>query len=206
MTNETLEKPIQTTNIGDKQVINIPDHIREVYRKADCLYRREEVDAAMDRMAFEIHNELEHENPLFLCVMVGGLISSGHLLTRVDFPLELDYVHATRYQGETRGRDLVWKNKPSTTIKDRTVLVIDDILDGGITLQEIVKHCVEEGAKKVYTAVLVDKEGVRLPEGLAKADFTGLTVEDRYVFGYGMDYKEYLRNAPGIYAVHDDHL
>ncbi len=187
-------------------MLHIPDHIREVYRTATCLYRREEVDAALDRMAYDIHNTLEYENPIFLCVMVGGLISTGHLLTRIDFPLELDYVHATRYQGKTSGSELVWKNKPNTRLKGRTVLVLDDILDGGITLQEIVDYCKKEGAKKVYTAVLVEKEGVRLKDGLPYADFTGLKVENYYLFGYGMDYKEYLRNAPGIYAVSKEHL
>jgi len=185
---------------------HIPDQIREVYRTATCLYRREEVDASLDRMAYDIHNTLEFANPLFLCVMVGGLIPAGHLLTRIDFPLEVDYLHATRYQGKTSGSELIWKNKPSTAIKDRVVLVLDDILDGGITLQEIVNYCESEGAKKVYTAVLVEKEGVRLKGGLPTADFTGLRIDDYYVFGYGMDYKEYLRNAPGIYAVSKEHL
>lgn len=188
------------------KTLHIPDHIREVYRTATCLYRREEVDAALDRMAFDIHNTLENENPLFLCVMVGGLIPTGHLLTRIDFPLELDYVHATRYQGKTTGAELIWKNKPSTSLKGRTILVLDDILDGGVTLQEIVNYCKNEGVKKVYTAVLVEKENVRLKGGLAAADFTGLKVENHYLFGYGMDYKEYLRNAPGIYAVSKEHL
>lgn len=194
------------TEVMTTTQIHVPDHVREVYRTATCLYRREEVDAALDRMAYDIHNQLEYENPLFLCVMVGGLIPAGHLLTRIDFPLEVDYVHATRYQGKTRGAELVWKNKPSTKLKDRTILVLDDILDGGLTLQAIVNYCQESGAKKVYTAVLVEKEGVRLKGGLPFADFTGLKIDDYYVFGYGMDYKEYLRNAPGIYAVAKEHV
>lgn len=203
----TTEVPAHANHQAVSQpILHIPDHIREVYRSATCLYRREEVDAALDRMAFEIHNQLEHENPLFLCVMVGGLIPAGHLLTRIDFPLEVDYLHATRYQGETSGSELVWKNRPSSELKGRTIVVIDDILDGGITLQEIVKYCQQQGAAKVLTAVLVEKQGVRLEGGLPKADFTGLLVDDYYVFGYGMDYKEYLRNAPGIYAIANEHL
>jgi hypoxanthine phosphoribosyltransferase len=186
--------------------MNIPEHIRAVYRHAQCLYRKEEVDNALDRMGFEIHNLLEYENPLLLCVMVGGLIPTGHLLTRIDFPLELDYIHATRYQGETWGGTLKWKNKPNAALVNRTVLIIDDILDGGITLQYLVDFCYHRGAKTVYTAVLVEKEGVRLPEGLPQADITGLVIHDHYVFGYGMDYKEYLRNAPGIYAVAPEHM
>lgn len=198
---EVLDKANQQTT-----TLHIPDHIREVYRTATCLYRREEVDCALDRMAYDIHNKLEYANPLFLCVMVGGLIPAGHLLTRIDFPLELDYVHATRYRGTTSGGELIWKSKPSTSLKGRTVVVLDDILDGGITLQGIVDYCETEDVKNVYTAVLVEKRDVRLPTGLPKADFTGLEVDDYYVFGYGMDYKEYLRNAPGIYAVAKEHL
>ncbi len=134
------------------------------------------------------------------------MIPAAGLLERIDFPLELDYVHATRYTGKTRGGDIVWKNKPSTSLKDRIILVIDDILDGGITLQEIVNFCQAEGAQKVYTAVLVDKKDVRLPGGLPKADFTGLYADNHYLFGYGLDYKEYLRNAPGIYAISKEFL
>lgn len=184
----------------------IPSHIRDVYNKARCIYSKDDVEKALDKMAKEIHNVLCEENPLFLCVMVGGMIPAAGLLARVDFPLELDYIHATRYTGKTSGGEIVWKNKPSTSLKDRVVLVIDDILDGGVTLNHIVDYCKSEGVKKLYTAVLVDKVGARLPGGFAKADFTGLIVDNHYVFGYGLDYKEYLRNAPGIFAVADEHM
>lgn len=186
--------------------MSIPQYIREVYKAATCIHSKQEVEQSMDRMAKEIHDELSEQNPLFICVMVGGLIPAAGLLARVDFPLELDYIHATRYTGKTQGGILTWKNKPSASMQDRVVLVIDDILDGGITLQEIVNYCQEQGAKKVYTAVLVEKEGVRLEGGLPKADFTGICIDDHFVFGYGMDYKEYLRNAPGIYAVAKEHM
>ncbi len=185
--------------------MSIPKHINDVYSKATCLYNREQVEAALDRMADEIHNELADKNPIFICVMIGGLIPMGNLITRLDFPLEMHYVHATRYRGDTRGRDLHWKVTPEAVFKDRTVVVVDDILDGGLTLAAILKYCKDEGAKEIYSAVLVEKEDVRLEGGIPRADFTGLTVEDRYVFGYGMDYKEYLRNAPGIYAVAAEH-
>ena len=186
--------------------MSIPKAIREVYAKATCLHSKQDVENALDEMAKKIHDVLADENPLFLCVMVGGLIPAAGILARVDFPLELDYVHATRYTGKTRGGIVKWKNEPTASMVDRTVLVIDDILDGGITLSEIVNFCHAKGAKKVYTAVLVEKKDVRLPGGLERADFTGLEVEDYYVFGYGLDYKEYLRNAPGIYAVAPEHI
>jgi hypoxanthine phosphoribosyltransferase len=177
-----------------------PEQARQVYDEADLLHTAEAVEAALDRMAHAITDKLRHENPLILCVLTGAIIATGKLVTRLDFPLQLDYLHATRYRGDTRGGELHWIAHPRTSLKDRVVLVVDDILDEGLTLEAILAHCRREGARKVYSAVLVDKRHDRKPPGL-RSDFTGLEVEDRYVFGYGMDYHEYLRNAPGIYAV-----
>lgn len=185
--------------------MTIPAKIKEVYEKSSCLFTTNEVEAALDRMAINIHEVLQDENPVLLCVMVGGLVLMGNLLPRLDFPLEVDYVHATRYRGATTGGEIVWKVKPSTNLAGRTVLVVDDILDGGITLAAIINQINELGAKKVYSAVLVDKYRKRVENGLKDADFVGLQIEDHYIFGYGMDYNEYLRNAPGIFVVHPDH-
>ncbi|TAL58426.1 MAG: hypoxanthine-guanine phosphoribosyltransferase [Legionella sp.] len=185
--------------------MSIPNKIKEVYEKATCLYTTNEVEAALDRMAIKIHEELHDQNPVLLCVMIGGLVPLGNLLPRLDFPLEVDYIHATRYRGDITGGDIQWKIKPSTNLNGRTVLVVDDILDGGVTLAAIIREIESLGAAKVYSAVLVDKFRKRVLNGLEKADFVGLEVEDHYIFGYGMDYNEYLRNAPGIFVVHPDH-
>ena len=75
---------------------------------------------------------------MIICVMIGGLVPLGNLLHRLDFPLEVDYVHATRYRGDITGGDIHWKVRPSTNLAGRTVLVVDDILDGGITLAAII--------------------------------------------------------------------
>lgn len=185
--------------------MHLPAHIKEVYAKATCLHTREEVDAALDKMAQEIHNKLEDSNPILLCVMVGAVVPAGHLLTRLDFPLEVDYVHATRYRGGLQGGEIQWRAEPKTALKDRTVIVLDDVLDGGVTLAAVVDYCKAKQAKAVYTAVLVDKEHQREPGGLKQADFTGIKTADRYIIGYGLDYKEYLRNVPGIYAIAPEH-
>ncbi len=121
--------------------MHIPDQIQDVYKKATCLYSAEAVDKALDNMAVEIHNKLENENPVVLCVMIGAIIPLGHLLTRLDFPLEVDYVHATRYRGKLQGGEIHWKSTPRVDLNERTVLVVDDVLDGGITLQAIVDYC-----------------------------------------------------------------
>lgn len=185
--------------------MSIPQHIRNVYAKSTCIHSKKEIEAELDRLGEEIHAKLEDRNPILLCVMVGGLVLTGNLLPRLDFPLELDYVHATRYEGKTRGGELTWKAKPSSNLSGRTVLIIDDILDGGVTLSAIVNYCHEQRAEEVLTAVLLDKREARLPGGLPQADFTGLVTPDAYVFGYGMDYQEYLRNAPGIFVVAAEH-
>lgn len=167
--------------------------------RADQLYSKEEVEQTLDRMALEITGRLSGQDPIVLSVLNGALIPTGHLLTRLHFPLRQDYVHASRYRGDTVGADLEWIGQPSTSLSGESVLVVDDILDEGITLRAIVDACRQAGAREVLSAVLVEKLHDR---GVGyKADFVGLTVEDRYVFGFGMDYKGYLRNVPAIMAV-----
>jgi hypoxanthine phosphoribosyltransferase len=176
-----------------------PERVTEVLTGAQQLYSQREVEQALDRMAREISERLAGANPVLLCVLNGALIPMGHLLTRLAFPLRQDYIHATRYRGSTQGSGLEWIGRPATSLVGETVLVVDDILDEGITLAEIIRYCREAGAQAVYSAVLVEKQHAR-SKGFA-ADFVGLQVPDRYVFGFGMDYKGFLRNAPGIYAV-----
>lgn len=183
-----------------------PAHIEQVYRRADCLHNKAAVEAALDKMAVEMTAVLKDKNPLLLCVMVGGIIPAGQLLVRLDFPLQVDYAHASRYNGGTRGQELQWIVRPRMSLEGRTVVVIDDILDGGVTLAGVLEECRIQNAGEIHSVVLVDKETTRLPGGLAQADFVGLTVPDRYVFGYGLDYKGYLRNAPGIFAVAPEDL
>ncbi len=179
------------------------DEVRAVFAESDLLRSEQQVSQAFDRMATEITAALGDANPVVLCVMTGGIIPVGQLLVRIVFPLQLDYLHVTRYRGDTRGGELSWRATHETSLEGRTVLVVDDILDEGITLASIAAHCRSKGASKVYTAVLVDKVHNRRAEGIS-ADFVGMRIEDRYVFGVGMDYQGYLRNLPAIYAVRKD--
>lgn len=174
------------------------DEILQVKANADLIYTEAEVELALDRMANDITESLHKTNPLLLCVLNGGIIMAGRLLTRLHFPLMLDSVNATRYQNQIMGGDIKWLLKPSEPLIGRTVLIVDDVLDEGITLAAIKDYCLEQGATAVYTAVLLDKKIGR--DKPIQADFIGLTVENRYLFGYGLDYKGYLRNANGIYA------
>jgi hypoxanthine phosphoribosyltransferase len=174
------------------------EEIKHVQATADLLHSEQEVETAIDKMAQQINVALADRNPLLLCVMNGGVVTFGKLLTRLSIPLTIDTINASRYQNLTSGGSIEWLVKPVTSLKGRTVLLVDDILDEGITLQAIYQYCREQGATDVYSAVLVDK--ILDHQKPVTADFIGLKVENRYVFGYGMDYKGYLRNAPGIYA------
>jgi len=175
--------------------------MNQVMADADCLVNEQQVNDAINNMAKDITGRLQDSNPLLFCVMNGGLILTGQLLTRLKFPLQAEYLHATRYRQETTGGILEWKLRPEADIQGRTVLIVDDILDEGTTLCAIADYCMAHGAKEVLTAVLVDKQHDRKSKPGLRADFTGMNVEDRFLFGYGMDYKGYWRNAPGIYAV-----
>ncbi len=174
------------------------EEIKQVEASARTLYTESEVEQAIERMAQEISEHLAESNPLLLCVLNGGIVIAGKLLTRLRFPLQLDAIKVSRYHATTRGSHMQWKLTPSTPIACRTVLIVDDILDEGITLAAVRDYCMAEGAESVHIATLIDKRIGRAKP--CRADFTGLATDNFYLFGYGMDYKDYLRNAAGIYA------
>lgn len=172
-------------------------------RQAECLYDRKAIDTALDKIATEIIQQLADKNPLVLCVLHGGLIFSGHLLTRLPFLLQQDYIHATRYCGKQQGGELNWLAPPHESLNGRVILLLDDIFDQGNTLQAIRDYCLAEGAANVYSAVLLKKNHQRSKK-IMSPDFVGLEVDDRYVFGFGMDYEHQWRNANGIYALPEE--
>ena len=175
---------------------------REWLASAELVHSAEAVAAAVSRVAQEITEQLGETNPLLLCVMSGGVPFAGHLMTQLHFPLDFDYLHVTRYGQDTSGGALSWRASPRTPVEGRTVIVLDDILDEGLTLAAIVERMKDLGAKACYTAVATDKlNGKSKP---IKADFVALTVPDRFVFGYGMDVRGAWRNLPAIYALKED--
>jgi hypoxanthine phosphoribosyltransferase len=168
--------------------------------KADRVHDTAALTTAIARVAGEIDVALAGETALFLTVMHGALAFAGQLATQIETPLEFDYVHATRYRGATRGGELVWIKQPALLLAGRTVLLVDDILDEGYTLKAIRDFCLDQGARRVLIVVLCEKRHARRVAGIA-ADFVGVEVPDRYVFGYGMDYHDQGRNLPAIYAL-----
>jgi len=151
-------------------------------------------------MVAEATSRLAHANPVVLAVMQGGVFTAMEMCRRFEFPHEFDYVHVTRYGGGVAPGKLTWRARPSAGLKGRTVLVVDDILDRGHTLRALQAELTRVGVAKQYTAVLVVK---RVPNAgrRPRVDFAGVTVDDVYVFGCGMDYFGYWREVRGLYAV-----
>ncbi|MDZ4210674.1 MAG: hypoxanthine-guanine phosphoribosyltransferase, partial [Methylotenera sp.] len=158
---------------------------QQLLEQAQLIHSTDAVQAAITKISKEITAELQNACPVVICVMGGGVVFAGQLLTQLKFSLELDYVHASRYQNQTVGKTLVWQSLPKLNLTNRTVLLVDDILDEGITLLAIKEKCLGLGAKNVLSAVLVEKKLDHAKP--ISADFVGLEVPNRYVFGYGMD-------------------
>lgn len=193
------------SNLENQLSAQLPAAIQGVQQRARCLFAEAEVEQAIDQMALAIDSKLAQAHPLVLNVLHGATIVTGKLMSRFKFPLQLDSLRASRYRNATRGGELEWQQYPTQALAGRTVLVVDDILDEGATLRSIVDYCKRQQCQRVYTAVLVNKIHNRKQSAI-KADFIGLDAEDYYLFGYGMDYKGYLRDAPGIYAVAPEDL
>lgn len=172
----------------------------QVRARAECLFSPPVVAQAVARVGRALQVDLADRDPLVLCVMTGGLRFCSDLLGHLDFALELDYVHVSRYRDRTEGGDLHWLRPPGERLRGREVLIVDDILDRGHTLKAVHQACLDAGAATLTTTVLVDKG---LADCVSTVDHAALRAPDRYLFGEGMDYKGYGRNLRGIWAIAD---
>ncbi|HYR06042.1 MAG TPA: hypoxanthine-guanine phosphoribosyltransferase [Gallionella sp.] len=175
------------------------EHVQGVLRDAELVYSAEQVQASLHRIARQINEALADVHPLVLSVMGGAVVFTGQLLPLLDFPLDFDYVHVSRYGDAMHGREMCWKVEPCENVRSRVVLVLDDILDEGHTLAALRQRVLELGASRFYSAVFADKQHGR--DKPIHADFVGVELPDRFVFGYGMDVEGAWRNLPAIYAV-----
>lgn len=174
--------------------------LEALHGRADCLYGEAAVEQAIADCAAEAAVYLADKSPVVLAVMIGGLPFTDRLLAHWDFPLELDYIHVTRYDGEIKGGDNKQIAEPRTPLTGRHVVVVDDIFDEGLTLDWIVKWAKSKGAASVTSVILADKQHER-KQTEYRPTYSALSVVDRYVYGYGMDYRGWLRNKRGIFAV-----
>jgi hypoxanthine phosphoribosyltransferase len=177
----------------------LPEEAWKVLNEADLVCDARTVRAAIERLGREISDRLANSNPIVLVVMRGALPFAGQLMPFLRFPLELDYVHATRYGNATSGGVLEWIVQPRETVRARSVLIVDDILDAGDTLAAIRARVLDLGAQRCLLAVLTEKKTDRPKK--AVADFVGIELPDRYLFGCGLDVSGAWRNLPEIYAL-----
>lgn len=175
------------------------DEAMALLEGADMVCTAGEVRAAVERLAGEINAALHGEFPMVLSVMGGAAVFTGQLLPLLAFPLEFGVIEVSRYGKATAGRGIEWRLAPKDEVRARTVLVIDDILDEGVTLAAVRERLLAMGAKRVLAAVFADKDLGR--DKPVSADFVGLRVPDRYVFGFGMDAYGLWRNLPAVYAL-----
>ena len=172
--------------------------------QAECLYDMNAIEAALDKLAEQLNQHYADLNPLLLCVMKGALVTMGQLLPKLTFPLEIDYIHATRYGDKLEGGEVQWQHQPETALENRHVILIEDIVDRGDTLNVLRHYCMENKVKSVACATLVNKMDVS--QSCQPAEFIALTVPNRYVFGFGLDYQGQARQFPGIYALPEPQL
>jgi len=174
--------------------------IKSIWHSAKCLYDENSVERSIVQVANKIADDYSSKTPLLIGLMKGAMVFMGRLLTRLPLPLHTDFCHATRYQGEVKGGDIVWKHYPSLPVKDRHILFVDDIFDEGKTLAGCVAWARAQGAASVESVVLVDKQHDRKTSG-HRPQYVGLQVPDEFVVGYGMDYKDYFRNVNGVFSI-----
>lgn len=179
-------------------------HLQTIFDTACLLYSLNEIEQALNQLATALTEKFADLNPVVLCVMNGSVVVTGNLLPKLNFPLELDYIHVSRYGDKTVGGKLKWLHKPAIKLANRTVILVEDMFDEGVTMQALRKYCQQAGASSVSCVTLIDK--LHDNKVGTAPEYIGLTVPNQYVFGFGMDYKGYWRNAPGIYAVRDDYL
>ena len=172
----------------------------EILSQSTLVAGADEVQAAVDGMAEAINAHYRDETIIMVVVMVGGMIPAAWLLSRLKMPVKIDFIHATRYTGQTEGGELEFRVPTRLNLQNQHVLIVDDIYDVGLTLELIEHYCETRGARSVESAVLVRKRHDRQTT-VSKPRFIGMTVEDKYVFGCGMDAFEHWRHLDEIRAL-----
>lgn len=181
------------------------DFFNQILNKADLLLNESQISQIMDKLAQQISSEFQQKLPLVLVVMKGGYFVASELLRRLNFPLEVDYLEATRYGKNTSGACLNWLHKSATQIQARDIILVDDVFDEGITLAEINTYLQDAGANSVKSLVLIEKQVANRKIDF-RPDYIGALLPNRFLFGCGMDLAGIWRNLPQIYAINDEDI
>ena len=176
---------------------------REIFKNSVLIADKQEVEAAVEILAEAVNAYYEDREIILLIVMTGAVMPAAWLASKLKMPIQMDFVHATRYAGQTEGGEIEFRVPPRLNLEGHDVLIIDDIYDIGLTLQMIEGYCESRGARSVNSAVLVRKIHDRETTGKLP-EFIGMEVEDKYIFGCGMDVYEHWRHLDEIRALESD--
>ncbi len=171
---------------------------------SSIVFNAREVQSAIDELAIDLQARCHGNQWIMLCVMQGGLMFTAELMKRMSVDLMQDSIRVTRYGDNTTGGELTWHYKPESELSGRRVIIVDDIFDEGETLAAIADYCHKEGAVEVVSAVLLEKNHDRKVDHY-RPYFVGLQCDDRYVFGFGMDFEGHFRNLSEIRALASIH-
>jgi hypoxanthine phosphoribosyltransferase len=170
---------------------------------AALVFSEAEVGQAYRTLAAGLQPLVTAGDCVLIGVLMGGMIPAAQLAGMLSGDFLLDCCQVSRYRGGVNGGEPEWVLAPKASLEGKTVLLVDDIYDEGVTLDYVVSALLQRGAAQVISAVLVRKRHDRA-KGRIRPDFVGLEVDDRYVFGCGMDYQHRWRHLPAIYALTDE--
>ena len=178
-------------------------NLREILENSTLIADKREVEAAVEFLGEAVNAHYGDREIILLIVMTGAVMPAAWVAAKLKMPVQMDFVHATRYAGQTEGGEIEFRVPPRLNLEGHDVLIIDDIYDIGLTLQMIEGYCESRGARSVNSAVLVRKIHDRETTGTLPK-FIGMEVEDKYIFGCGMDVYENWRHLDEIRALEGD--
>ena len=175
-----------------------------ILSRSQLVYTHEEIVSAIDLLAGKLNIQFKNKKALILPVLTGAIPFVGILLPRLSFTIEVNYFHLSRYQNNVGTNQIKITHQPShESIFNQEVLVVDDILDAGITLKLINDQLITMKPKSISNVVLFEKQLDTKKE--ISADYVGLHVPDAYVFGFGLDFNGAGRNIPDLYAFNEEY-
>lgn len=164
------------------------------------LVSEEELDRITDKLAEEITRDYRNSSKklVLICILKGSLVFSSDLMTKIDLPLEIEFMKVSSYGSKTVSSGIIniHLDIKRDDMEDVDFLIIEDIIDSGRTLSHLVKYLKERGAASVKTCALLDKPERRTVD--YNPDYVGKTIPDKFVVGYGLDYDEKYRNLPYV--------
>ncbi len=163
----------------------------------EVLYPQETLQKKVQELGAAISRDYEGRNPLVICVLKGAFIFMADLSKNISIPIELDFMAVSSYGNSTRSSGEVRIVKDlDVSVEGRDVLIVEDIIDSGLTLSYLIDVLERRNALSVNVVALFDKPGRRTVD--LNADYTGFTIPDAFVVGYGLDYAEKYRNLPYV--------